>query len=98
MIALIASICSIAFGALGFIISYLTFSRKKSREDMEDGARSGATMSELGYIKAGVDDIKREMREIRAEQQKQAERLTRVEESAKQAHKRIDEITGRIVM
>ena len=50
-------------------------------------------LTELGYIKAGVDDLKRDNREIRGDLKTLDERVTRNEESTKQAHKRIDALS-----
>ena len=93
MTALVGTICSITFGALGFLISYITFSKKKDADARHDGESRGALASDVGYIKAGVDDLKRESRETRKEIGDLSERVTRVEESTKQAHKRLDRIS-----
>ena len=47
---------------------------------------------DLTSIKAGVDDIKQEQKEQRKTNIEFVARLTAVEESTKQAHKRIDEL------
>jgi len=90
--AVVGVICSITFGALGFLISYLAFQRTKKKDNVEEGQSRGAMASDIGYIKAGVDDLKRESRETRSAVGELNERVTRVEESCKQAHHRIDEI------
>ena len=90
--ATVGVICSIVFGALGFIIAYLTFQKNKKKDNVEEGQSRGAMASDIGYIKAGVDDLKRETRETRSAVGELNERVTRVEESCKQAHHRIDEI------
>ncbi len=90
--ATVGVICSIVFGALGFIIAFLTFQRNKKKDDAEEGQSRGVMASDIGYIKAGVDDLKRETRETRTAVGELNERVTRVEESCKQAHHRIDEI------
>jgi hypothetical protein len=51
-------------------------------------------MSDIGYIKAGVDDLKTQNRENSVKIGNLNERVTRVEESCKQAHHRIDELKG----
>ena len=84
-------ICSIVFGVLGFIVAYLTFIKKKDKDNVEEGENRGVIASDIGYIKSGVDDLKRETREMRGDVSTLSERVTRVEESTKQAHKRIDE-------
>ena len=91
-IGVICSIVSIIFVVLGFLISYFTFMRNKKKGDVSEGQDRGFMASDIGYIKAGIDDLKRETRETRAEVGQLNERVTRVEESCKQAHKRIDEI------
>ena len=80
-----STVCAIFFG-------YMAFIRNRKKDDAEEGKSSGTMLSDIGYIKAGVDEIKSEQKEQRNANIKFAERLTAVEESTKQAHKRIDEI------
>ena len=49
-------------------------------------------MSDIGYIKAGVDDLKRDTKDNSKRINILIERISRNEESTKQAHKRIDEV------
>lgn len=91
-LAAVGVLCGIVFGALGFLIAYLTFARSKHKADEEEGQSKGVIASDIGYIKAGVDDLKREGRETRISVNNLSERVTRCEESCKQAHRRIDEI------
>ena len=94
-IAVISSVTTIAAAVLGFLISYFTFQKSKKKDDVAEGQIRGVMASDLGYIKSGVDDLKREYSEMRKTTAEQGERLTRVEESCKQAHKRIDGIEER---
>ncbi|MBR5949113.1 MAG: hypothetical protein IKZ82_10805 [Clostridia bacterium] len=87
-LSVVSTVCAVAFG-------YSAFYRNRKREDTDSGKLSGTIVSELGYIRAGVDDLKREHRETAAAVGKLAERVTRVEESAKQAHHRISAIEGK---
>lgn len=91
-IATVAAICSIVFGALGFIISYIALNHDRKKDDVEEGQSKGVIASDVGYIKAGVDDLKRESRETKTSVNTLSERVTRCEESCKQAHHRIDEL------
>ena len=91
-VAVICSVTSIVSAILGFLLSYFTFQRNKKKDDVAEGQTKGVMASDLGYIKAGVDDLKRELSEQRKTVVDLGERVTRVEESAKQAHKRIDKI------
>lgn len=74
------------------LIAYFGLARNKHKDSQEEGSLKGAIASDIGYIKAGVDDLKREIRETRQEVQQLSERVTRCEESTKQAHKRLDSL------
>lgn len=90
----ISTICTVSGIAITAFFSYLAFLRAQRKENKDEGENKGVMMSDIGYIKAGVDDLKREQRETAASVGKLSERITRVEESTKQAHKRIDELKG----
>ena len=82
------SVCA----AVIFGVVAITDRRKKDHN--AGGENRGVMISDIGYIKSSVDDIKNEVRRNRDKQEETNkeynERITRVEESAKQAHKRID--------
>ena len=85
VISVISTLCAIVFG-------YAAFART-GKKDTEDEARSDATvLTEIGYIKGGIDDIKAEQREQNKTNIEILTRLTAVEESAKQAHHRLDRL------
>lgn len=90
-------VAAISFGCtvLGALIGYLGFLRTKKKDDQSEGESRGVMASDLGYIKAGVDDLKKETRETRTDVRGLSERITRCEESCKQAHHRIDEIVSK---
>lgn len=92
----IVSIISIIAAIGGVVFGVTTIFRNKKQDDTDEGRQTGAILTELGYIRSGVDDVKRR-------QEKQDESmigflkdLTAVQESTKQAHKRIDTIEERI--
>lgn len=86
------SIISATVGIIGVIFGLVTFLRNKKQDDNTEGRESGTVLSDLGYIKAGVDEIKAEQKDQRKTNIEFITRLTAVEESTKQAHKRIDEL------
>ena len=90
------TLMSAGSGALGVLISWLSFARKLRKEGEKDGEGKGSLASDIGYIKAGVDDLKRESRESRHDIAELSIRVARCEESCKQAHKRIDELHDRV--
>lgn len=81
IIAAVAAISGIVLGWLG-----------RSRTIREDGAEDGELRASVKYIRDGVDDLRVEIRAQGQRYDMLAERVTRVEESAKQAHKRIDRL------
>jgi len=92
MIEIVALVFSALFGVGGLVFGIITAVRNKKTDDTKEAKEDGIILTELGYIKSGVDDIKHKQ----AEQEKQnlafVRELTAVEESAKQAHKRIDKL------
>ena len=80
VLSIVSAVCAIVFG-------YLAFVRNRDK-DKEGDAKADATV----LTEIGIDDIKAEQREQRKTNTEFVSRLTAVEESAKQAHKRIDRI------
>lgn len=77
---------------LGAVISYVTFSHNKGKDDRSNGQQLGTVLTELGYIKSNTDEIKTEQREQRKTNTEVEGRLAAVEASAKSAHHRIDHL------
>lgn len=90
ILALIGSagtICAIVFGYIGYMSGV-----KKSCRD--DGKEKGTLKSDTEYIKRRIDDVLLEQKDTNKSINALSERVTRVEESSKQAHKRLDRIDG----
>ncbi len=85
-------ICTVVGMVFSFIFSYLAFRQRERSENRAEGKRDGVLISDVGYIKAGVDDLKKDNRETHRKLDDHNARITRCEESIKQAHKRIDEM------
>lgn len=79
---------------LGAYIGVEGHKRAQAKDNREAGEDRGVLLTEIGYIKAGVDDIKRKQDGQEDKHNQLAERVTRVEESAKQAHLRINRLEG----
>jgi len=87
VLGLLGTVCAIAFG-------YATYKRNHRIDDENEGKESGTILTEIGYIKAGVDDIKRKQEKQDERHLEIISRITAVEQSAKQAHHRIDRLEG----
>jgi hypothetical protein len=85
VLGIISTVCAIVFG-------YIAFARNKTKDTQEEAKNDATLLTEIGYIKANTDEIKAEQKEQRKTNLDFLTRLTAVEESVKQAHKRIDEM------
>lgn len=88
-IGLLIAVLTLAMG-------YLSYSLNKSKEIKSDGQQSAEVKAELGYIRKGVDDIRIDLKANEKQMIALGERVTRVEESSKQAHKRLDNVEKEI--
>ncbi|HEX2938919.1 MAG TPA: hypothetical protein VHO66_08375 [Ruminiclostridium sp.] len=85
LITAAAALSGIIFGWLGY--------HRGEKKDSED---EGALKSDTEYIKRRIDDVLLEQKDTNRSINSLTERVTRVEESSKQAHKRIDGIENRL--
>lgn len=88
-LASVGTVCTIIFG-------YLAFRRNRKQDDENTGANTATVLTEIGYIKGGVDDIKRQQEKQADQHIEVVTRLTAVEESSKSAHHRIDGLENKI--
>ena len=78
-------------GALvGFLISYFGFMRSRDKDVKKDATEKAETSTKLNHIGSGVDSIRVKMEVSELRMSELSGNVIRVEESAKQAHKRID--------
>lgn len=92
MAEIIFGVIGIVTGIGGMLCAIVVASRNKKKDDKTEGKEDGIILTELGYIKSGVDDIKHKQEEQEKQNMDFVRHLTAVEESAKQAHKRIDKL------
>lgn len=82
IIASAVGICGVVFGFAAW-----------RREESSTARRDGMVLTELGYIKSGIDDIKRKQERQQEQIVAVTNRLTALEERVRVAHKRIDELS-----
>lgn len=90
---------SVVAGLAAIVFGYLAFSRNKRTDDQAE-AKNGATMLvELGHLRSTTDRIENKQDTLAEKMEQQrvetVTRLTAVEESAKQAHKRLDRLESK---
>jgi len=90
---------SIMGGVGGIVFGLASYSRNHKRDAHTEGARLAALSADIGSVKSGVHDIKRQIERLDEKQEKQyvemMTRLVAVEASARQAHKRLDRMEER---
>ncbi|WP_238884544.1 hypothetical protein [Clostridium sp. YIM B02551] len=80
-------ICTL-IGAAGVLI---TQKRNFKQDTKEETSNSTRVEIKLDYAINGIDEIKSDIKDTKKDVNTLADRLTRVEESTKSAHKRLDE-------
>lgn len=92
---IILSIVTAGIALVGVATGRNTLRRAQQRDDKEEGAQFAKVEESLDRIDKGIAEIKYDMRTIKDEIKETRERVIKVEESTKQAHKRLDELSGR---
>jgi peptidoglycan hydrolase CwlO-like protein len=86
-ITIAVSVLSVS-AAIYFGIKNSRHNQKK--EDQDEASQTATIITKLNGIEKGVDDIKEELKNVKAEVRDDHDRIIRLEESTKQAHKRLD--------
>ncbi|TQR20440.1 hypothetical protein [Psychrobacillus vulpis] len=77
---------------LGLLIGILTFGRNRDKDVKADAAKTAVIETKLDTISNGVESIRIDLKANEKQMDVLSERVARVEESSKHAHKRIDNI------
>lgn len=85
LIACVAAIAGVVFG-------YLTMLSRIKGDTRQDGMQSGQLRADIDYIKRRSDETLIALKELNVKVSDHESRIVKVEESAKQAHLRINEI------
>lgn len=78
---------------VGLVIGFLTFSRNRDKDVRNDASESAVIRTKLDNINSGVESIRIDIKANERRVSELSERVIRVEESSKQAHKRLDNLT-----
>ena len=85
IISLVLAFCALLFTALSF--------RRTQNQDTTASAAERATMTaDVKYIRSSIDEIKLENRAIQKDVSDMKTRIAEIDQSAKSAHKRIDDL------
>lgn len=87
------SISWVVVGAMSSIVfAYIGYLKGLKRDSYSEGTVRGTLETDIAYIKHRTDDVLLEQKDTNKSINALAERVTRVEESTKSAHRRIDRI------
>lgn len=86
-VALIISVLSVGFGIYQGISN---IKRNEKSDTKADASQLTTVIVKLENIGTGITEIKSEMTNVKNDIKENRERIIKVEESAKQAHKRLD--------
>jgi len=89
---MITAIISAAAAISGIVLGWLGRSRSVRQDTATEASKDARLQADIEFIKRGVDDLRIEQRAQGKRFDDLTERVTRVEESAKQAHKRLDRL------
>lgn len=76
----------------GVVFSYIGYRTGLKKDSYKEGEQTSSLKTDIQYIKRLIEDVLLEQRRINDTLNSHSERITRVEESSKQAHKRIDRL------
>jgi len=91
-LGVIISVASITIAILGYQLNKQKQATDYHKTIKNDATREAVIETKLDSISLGVDNIRIDLRANERQIGALSERVTRVEESSKQAHKRLDKI------
>ena len=78
---------TVLISIIGVVLSVSTFFIGRTTASKADGKQEGQILTELGYIKSGVDDMKRKMENMEKSYHNLEGRVARLEERVNIYHK-----------
>jgi len=92
LVPVLSTICIVTTVIIGF----LTFNRNRDKDVRTDASKSAVIETKLDAISQGVDLIRIDIKANENRVSDLTEKVIRIDESNKQAHKRIDSLINKI--
>ena len=86
------TIISLAVAILALIFTALSFRRTTNKDTSETATQRANMTADIKYIRSSIDDIKLENRAIQKDVSDLGKKVIEIEQSAKSAHKRLDDL------
>ena len=90
-LTIVVSVIGIIGTLSSIFFAYLACKKTNMQEQKVDGKTEGAMLSDIGYIKACVDRVEKNLNKLDERYRNIAERLAKVEEAVANVTKRVDE-------
>ena len=65
LIGACGTLCGILFGVLTYRTNKIKMAAQEQKEVKQEGHSYGSLMSDIGYIKSGIDDLKRKQENLK---------------------------------
>ena len=85
LVGMVSSISSVIF-------AFLAFRRNSKSDQRNEGKNEGVMFSDIGYIKACVERVEKNLTKVDERYQNILERISKLEETVVNVTKRVDEI------
>lgn len=90
MAEMIFGIVGVVTGISGMLCAIIVASRNKKKDDKTEGKEDGVLMTEIGYIKKGVDGIEQKFEKLENQYIDLAMQTTEIKGEIKRFNKRIE--------
>lgn len=88
------SILGLVTSLLSIMFAFLAFKRSEKHDLKKEGKNEGLILSDIGYIKACVDRMEKNITSVDERYREVLERLSKVEEGLDNTKKAVNEIKG----
>lgn len=88
------NILGLVTSLLSIIFAFLAFKRSEKHDIKKEGKNEGLILSDIGYIKACVDRMEKNITSVDERYREVLERLSRVEEGLDNTKRIVNEIKG----
>lgn len=90
----ITAVIALLAAVSGIVLGWIGGARAFKQEVAQEAGTDASLKTDMTYIKRGIDNIQVDLRLQGQRMDGLSERITRLEESSKQAHKRLDRMEG----
>jgi predicted RND superfamily exporter protein len=92
---ILITILSVIIAFLALIIGFFTFNRNRDKDVRNDATETATIKTQLSNILVGIDSIRIDIKANERRLSELAEKVVRIDESTKSAHKRLDHLENK---